>query len=526
MTHADHIRPRSGGFGATPGGLAMRGLPPDLLREAARRLELVSVGLAAGYGVALLLNTIVRTAGWQAFPRPSAHAALSSAMIIVSAAVAWTARRGRIDPARLLDLGLVYEVVVAFAISLGDNLVPLSQERPLENISWLCVVIVLFPLVIPASPRRTLVASLAAASMWPLAFALGLRLGNPAPPGSIVALNFLENYLAAALALGPSVVLRRLGAAVQKARDMGSYELVEPLGRGGMGEVWRARHRMLARPAAVKLIRPEMMGGGRVAETLVRRFEREAQATAALHSPHTVELYDFGVTRDGTFYYVMEILEGIDLESLVRRFGPVPPERAVHLLLQACDSLSDAHHAGLVHRDVKPANLYSCRRGLKRDFLKVLDFGLVKWDWADEAADVRLSAEGMASGTPAYMAPETALGNHAIDGRVDIYALGCVAYWLVTGRLVFTGESAMQVALQHVQAPPVPPSRRTELPVPPALEEAILWCLEKDPARRPADAEALAARLAAIGLASQWTAARATAWWDAHLPAPASAPPA
>jgi serine/threonine protein kinase len=223
---------------------------------------------------------------------------------------------------------------------------------------------------------------------------------------------------------------------------------------------------------------------------------------------------------------VMEILEGIDLESLVRRFGPVPPERAVHLLLQACDSLSDAHHAGLVHRDVKPANLYSCRRGLKRDFLKVLDFGLVKWDWADEAADVRLSAEGMASGTPAYMAPETALGNHAIDGRVDIYALGCVAYWLVTGRLVFTGESAMQVALQHVQAPPVPPSRRTELPVPPALEEAILWCLEKDPARRPADAEALAARLAAIGLASQWTAARATAWWDAHLPAPASAPPA
>src|SRR5262249_35727379 len=161
-------------------------------------------------------------------------------------------------------------------------------------------------------------------------------------------------------ALLPSFVVRRLGRALVKARDMGSYELLERLDRGGMGEVWRARHRMLARPAAVKLIRPEMLGDPRVAETLVRRFEREARATAALHSPHTVELYDFGVTRDGTFYYVMEILDGIDLDELVRRFGPVPPERAAHLLLQACDSLADAHHAGLVHRDIKPGNLFAC----------------------------------------------------------------------------------------------------------------------------------------------------------------------
>jgi plasmid stabilization system protein ParE len=518
MTQPGHIRPRSDDFRpAAERTGPVRGLPSDLLREAARRLELAALCLGAAYAVVLVLDVLAAVEDWRLMPRPAAHAALSVAMITISAAVAWTARAAT-PPARLLDLGLLYEVVVAFAIAMGDNLAPLSSERPLETISWLCVWIVIFPLVVPATPARTLLASLAAASMWPLAFAVGLRLGNPAPPSSIVLLNFLENYLAAVMALVPSFVVRRLGAAVAKAREMGSYELLERLDRGGMGEVWRARHRMLARPAAVKLIRPEMLGDGRVAETLVRRFEREAQATAALHSPHTVELYDFGVTRDGTFYYVMEILEGIDLESLVRRFGPVPAERAVHFLLQACDSLADAHHGGLVHRDIKPANLFACRRGLKYDFLKVLDFGLVKSSWADDVADTRLTAEGMAAGTPAYMAPEVAMAASALDGRADLYGLGCVAYWLVTGEHVFKGSTPMQVALQHVQAAPVPPSQRTALPPPPALEEAILWCLEKDPGRRPADADALAARLSATGLGALWTPARARQWWEEHVP--------
>ena len=305
-------------------------------------------------------------------------------------------------------------------------------------------------------------ASLAAASTWPLAYAVGLRLGNPPAGASIVVLNGLENYLAAILALLPSLVLRRLGAAVQKAREMGSYELVERLDRGGMGEVWRARHRMLARPAAIKLIRPDRLGlaHGQAADNIVLRFEREAQATAALHSPHTVELYDFGVTREGTFYYVMEILDGLDLESLVRRFGPVPAERAAHLLVQACDSLDDAHFAGLIHRDIKPANLYACRRGRRYDFLKVLDFGLVKSSWADASSDPALSRESAITGTPAYLAPEVVLGERAIDGRVDIYGLGCVAYWLVSGQRVFEGATSMELVLHHVQTAPVPPSQR------------------------------------------------------------------
>jgi hypothetical protein len=522
LSTAELIQPRSAD--SSPGALsAARGLPPDLLREAGRRLELTGLVMAAAFAFALGINPIVRLAGWYALPRPRTHAVVSVVMIAVSLLVAWTAHKRLLTPLRLIDLGLVYEVVVAFGIAVGDNLTPLTPERPLETISWLCVWIALFPLVVPATPGKTIVASLAAASTWPLAYAIGVGMGNPPAPPAVVTLNALENYLAAALALLPSLVLRQWGAAVRKARELGSYELVERLDQGGMGEVWRARHRMLARPAAIKLIRPDRLGleHGRDAETLVLRFEREAQATAALHSPHTVDLYDFGVTREGTFYYVMEILDGLDLESLVRRFGPVPAQRAAHLLLHACDSLDDAHYVGLIHRDIKPANLYTCRRGRQLDFLKVLDFGLVKSSWADSSSGAGLSRESAITGTPAYLAPEIVLGERAIDGRVDIYGLGCVAYWLLAGQRVFEGETPMQLALHHVQTTPVPPSRRGAVEVPRALEDLVLACLEKDPARRPSSAQELAQRLEATGLASEWTAERAREWWETHLPSPA-----
>jgi serine/threonine-protein kinase len=529
MTMAERmlIRHRSGGTldSGDEALVGARGLAPDLLREASRRLELASLLVAAAFGVVLVLNNLLRAADWPAAPRPAQHNLIAIAMIVVSGALFALSRSGRLEPRRLLDVGLVYEVVVALGISMGDHLGPLSSDRPLEEISWLCVWIVVLPLVVPATTGKALLASLAAASTWPLAFLVGRSLGQPAPPVPVVVLNVLENYLAAALALVPALVIRRLGAHVERARAMGSYELVERLDRGGMGEIWRARHRMLARPAAIKLIRPEALGaaGGRIAEALVRRFEREAQATAALHSPHTIELYDFGVTRDGTFYYVMEILDGLDLEALVRRFGPLPAERAIHLLLQACDSLADAHHVGLVHRDVKPANIYVCRKGLRDDFIKVLDFGLVKASWAEETTDTRLTMEGMAGGTPAYIAPEVALGNREIDARVDLYALGCVAYWLVTGHTVFDAQTPIQMALHHAHTPPLPPSQRTEMAVPEPLERLILCCLEKDPDKRPASALELAERLAACPLPSRWTPDRARRWWQLHLPSASDA---
>src|SRR5262245_24008926 len=220
---------------------------------------------------------------------------------------------------------------------------------------------------------------------------------------------------------------------------MGSYHLVELLGRGGMGEVWRGEHRLLKRPAAIKLVRPELLGANSDADShdMLRRFEREAQATAALSSPHTIRLFDFGVTSDRTFYYVMELLAGRDLESLVREFGPVPADRALFLLRQACHSLADAHARGLVHRDVKPANIYTCRMGLEYDFVKVLDFGLVKFADRTAMQQTLMTAAHTTTGTPAYMAPELILGEADIDRRADVYALGCVAYYLLTGQLVF-----------------------------------------------------------------------------------------
>src|SRR5262249_34210063 len=289
-------------------------------------------------------------------------------------------------------------------------------------------------------------------------------------------------------------------------------------GGGGMAEAGRGPPRMPLRPAAVKLIRPQGLGSatGRDHDVLLRRFEREARATAGLRSPHTVQLYDFGVTDDGTLYYVMELLEGMTLETLVDRFGPVPAERAIHFLVQVCASLDDAHQNGLVHRDIKPANVVVSRVGGDWDFVKVLDFGLVKLDSARQ--DARLTAEGASSGTPAYMAPEVVLGEPATDRAVDIYCLGCVAYWLVTGKLVFEGPGAMKVMMAHAHTPPPPPSSRVEAPLPAELEAVVLECLAKDPARRPSSAAALGARLEAVPVAEPWTRERAERWWSVHAP--------
>jgi eukaryotic-like serine/threonine-protein kinase len=317
-----------------------------------------------------------------------------------------------------------------------------------------------------------------------------------------------------------SRIVYRLGAAVREAREMGSYRLVQRLGAGGMGEVWRAQHRMLARPAAIKLIRPEILGvrdpGSR--DLLLRRFEREAQATALMCSAHTLALYDFGMADDGTFYYVSELLDGFDLDQLVRQFGPVPAERAVHFLRQICDSLAEAHEAGLIHRDIKPANVYACRYGREVDFIKVLDFGLVKRRPAEASAG-ELTVEEGPSGTPAFMAPEQALGKGRVDARSDLYAVGGVAYWLLTGTLVFRGATAMETMVMKVHREPEAPSHRTELAIPPELEAIVLDCLAKDPGNRPQTADELAERLAAVPLARGWTDGRAHEWWDRHRPA-------
>ena len=403
-----------------------------------------------------------------------------------------------------------------------------DEGQILQVLLALTVTVMIRAILVPSRPGRTML--LTALAFLPTVIVCIARHHptellpgfSPSYQKQYMTLNtVLWSVLGITLATISSRVTYGLRRQVAEANELGQYVLEEKIGGGGMGEVWQARHRLLIRPAAIKLIRPQMSGD---AELLLRRFEREARATAALKSPHTVQLYDFGATDDGRLYYVMELLDGVDLDTLVRQYGPLPAERVVHILRQVCSSLQDAHVNGLVHRDIKPANIVVSRAGTTFDFAKVLDFGLVKLDTDRKVEDdVKLTSEGSASGTPAFMAPEVVLGVADTDHRVDLYALGCVGYWLLTGKLVFVGKSVVEMMFHHAHTPPSKPSTRSELPIPASLEELVMYCLEKDPARRPASAEAVSTRLAAVSLDSPWTVERAERWWEVHRPVPPGA---
>jgi len=496
-------------------------LPTEMLREASRRLSTLGIVIAVLFANALVLNVFVFPAIDFPSPIPGAWpypgAPISVATILVSLVVAWLARRPGSDPHHALGFALVYEVLVALAIAIVTYSEPMPWDER-TGMTFIPVVILLFPMIVPNSPGRTLLAGLGAASMGLVGMMLATLRGAPAPTLTQVFFLNLPSILLAFAAVVPARIVLRLGRQVSEARELGAYRLVEQIGRGGMGEVWRAEHRMLARPAAIKLIRPEALGASGSGATTLRRFEREAQATAALRSPHTIALYDFGIDDEGVFYYVMELLDGFDLYSLVSRFGPIEAPRAVYLLRQMCRSLAEAHQAGMIHRDIKPANVFTCRLGLDVDFVKVLDFGIVKTMPGAGGNEVALTAEHSVSGTPAFMAPEIVTGDEEPDGRVDIYALGCVAYWLVTGRLVFEAPNSVTMMMRHARDEPEPPSRRTELEVPASLETAILACLAKRTADRPASITELEARLADTGLDEGWTPAARERWWERNRP--------
>jgi DNA-binding NtrC family response regulator len=328
-------------------------------------------------------------------------------------------------------------------------------------------------------------------------------------------LRELRNVIGSALAVSTGPVLEIGEHLLNNEVRVGSYNLIERIGAGGMGEVWLARHQLLARPAAVKIVHEAALGIAENPAAARQRFAREAHVTAELQSPHTVQLYDFGITDAGSFYYVMERLRGVDLQRMVERHGPLPAERTVFLLKQACLSLSEAHALGLVHRDIKPGNLFVCRLGQQFDFLKVLDFGVVSRRGRGSPGPV--TEAGLLLGTPAYLAPEL-VAQEPFDGRVDIYSLGCVAFWLLTGRPPFEGADAISVLLQHSSAAPLAPSEVSEKPVPKDLDALVVECLSKDPRQRPADAERLASRLDSLSVAGWWTQQTARAWWASHEP--------
>ncbi len=523
---AKAAKPSLGGDEVSRSG---RELPPDLLLEASKRLQILALLLATTFFLANLFGRLLDIlVGDTEFFQTFSNWAPGAATILVSLLVYVVVRSHTIRPARLMDVGLVFGAVSSFGIAMAEFWGAYSevayQDSDFFGLSWVAVWMLSYSVIIPNRPAKTLLSLIVSASSVSIVIGLSMKYAGtsiPVGPGPFFFGVIFPYLICTGMAYVGARVVYRLGTAVSRARELGSYRLIDILGRGGMGEVWRAQHRMLARPAAIKLIRPEALGESSIEDrkTLQGRFEREAQATASLRSPHTIELFDFGISEAGTFYYVMELLDGLDTESLIRRFGPIPPARVIHVLRQACDSLAEAHEAGLIHRDIKSANVYVCRYGREVDFVKVLDFGLVKRQREPEDSDLRLTTEGTVSGTPAYMAPEQVLGDRPLDGRTDLYAVGCLGYWLLTGHLVFEGETAMKTLMHHARTEPAPPSERSELEIPPALDKIILTCLEKDPGRRHQNADELSSALAECGTEESWTRDQAHAWWDIHLPA-------
>ncbi len=524
------LRPRS--------DLSQGALPADVLAQAVARLSYLPVLAAVFFLVALGLLTTVTGETTTAFHQQE----VCAAGLLLSAVFALFLRRSPLTPAQTFEAGMVFQALVALAIAWLE--VPRFVVAPYTTagISGLCLWQLLVPVLIPMKSSKQIFAATGTTLMLPLVSKTLVTLGVPVDQPAVW-VTTMPVAVCGAMGVVIGQVLYDLGRSVGEARLMGNYELVSRLGTGGMGEVWRAEHRLLARPAAVKLIHPELLTHeGKKLEAAQARFEREARATATLKSPHTVELYDYGVGSDGSFFYVMELLDGLTLRELVYETGPVPPSRVIYLVRQACASLQEAHDRGLVHRDVKPANILACVQGTSADFVKVLDFGLVKpFDAgtthpsttisspAVSASDSMLSGSQVSSvvdatlagtlrGTPETMAPETIQGL-PIDHRADIYALGCIAYYLLTAKRLYSGN-VMAVLWGHRSVAPVRPSERMGMPAPTDLEDVILRCLEKDPNDRYQSARAFAEALDGCADAGSWTDGMAQAWWAAHRPAP------
>jgi serine/threonine-protein kinase len=514
-------------------GRSTTGLPLSLLQQSSKRLQVVCLAVIALMAINWLGGNWVQGELVGEFETPLQWAP-PAIMLIASIVVLWLVRSGWLAPSDIVTLGLAYQVVISFCIPLSqyyNAFVGVEAEflsGDLIGVSPVALWMLFFTVLVPSRPRNALIALTLSASAVPITIGLLARYGNAPrlPLGDFAQLFIFPYAVCVVLFYIAARIIYGLGTDIRRARELGSYYLLDPIGRGGMGEVWRAKHNMLARPAAIKLIRRDIIGSdpGAVQRALTR-FEREAQVTASLQSPHTVDLYDYGISDDGAFYYVMELLDGVDLDSLVRRCGPFAAERVVHILRQACLSLGEAHRRDLVHRDIKPSNIFLCQRAFEYDIVKVLDFGLVKPGSNVESRAARPVTEtGAVAGTPDFISPEQAFGEEVIDGRADIYSLGCVAFWLLTGRSVFEKDTAIATIVAHINDAPAAPSTRTELPISVELGSLVLACLSKDPADRRATAELLDRALEEIGTETPWTQDRAATWWRLHYPTNSTEP--
>ncbi len=499
-------RPRRAISGGSPWGSEDS---RDFLQERIGRFSrlifvLTTFFFLAGWGVALAWTPGQLVNG---LPLATAHI-FNLAYMAVLLGMWLSTRGGPLPPGVLhvIDGGGV--VLVCVGILAMSFTLPLMLRPDLLAALALFGVLLYRAAIVPSDPQRTAwIGTLSVVGLPILTFWSYSRAGRPAElpaPAAYAVYAALFGALAVLLSTKVSSIIYGLRQTVREARRLGPYTLVEKIGEGGMGTVYRASHALLRRPTAIKILPPERAG-----QMDLARFEREVQMTSQLTSPHTVSVYDYGRTPDGLFYYAMEFLDGIDLEELVRRDGPMPPGRVVHVLRQVCEALGEAHRVGLIHRDIKPANILLCERGGRPDVAKVVDFGLVK---SVEAPDVRVTLENTALGTPHYMAPEALRSPERIDVRCDIYALGATAYFLLTGSTVFEGNLG-EVMTKLLRDEPVPPSTRAGRTLPASIEALVLAALAKDPEERPESAEAVQAALAAASDVSAWSAAEAALWW-------------
>jgi eukaryotic-like serine/threonine-protein kinase len=504
---------RAGAFGISTASLG--DVPSDpSAREAFARGRLALFGKTVFWiAVTFLgLSVLLDVGGVMPFWRPGMESHLFSTAIALG--IWLLARSPAVGPMALwmLDTLGTLGICVSMAV-MGYRYAAQQPWGAFAGIFAVFHVTMARAIIVPSTARRTLVVT--ALSFAGLVLSQSLMRGSTpldtvgAPAWVAIVPSLTWSSTVTALATLASKVIYGLSERVFEARRLGQYTLDEKIGEGGMGEVYRASHAMLRRPTAVKLL-----SGKHVSEEQARRFEKEVQLTARLTHPNTISIYDYGRTPEGTFYYAMELLDGITLEQLVERHGPQRPSRVVHILLQMCGALREAHEAGLIHRDIKPANAVLCCRGGLFDIVKVLDFGLVK----QIAGDVRSSLSGKDTivGTPLFMSPEEISAPETVGAPSDLYSLGAVAYYLLSGKPVFEGGNVIEVCGHHLHTPPLPLSQRAVQPVPMDLEALILACLAKEPGARPASAQHLAERLRRCADVGTWSEHDAQSWWRTH----------
>jgi serine/threonine-protein kinase len=468
------------------------------------------VGLGLALGAYVFTHAALALApgySWRVWVRPDALLYLVNAVLL---GTVWLIARGPLRGARALA---ALDGCVSFLACTSAALPLLLSDATVDHqyrmLLVLTTALIARAAVVPTPFRWTLGVS-AAAVLPAVAFTwlFHARSGGMAATVSHTLMALMWCTLAVAISTVVSHIIYGLRREVREARQLGQYTLEEKLGEGGMGQVFRARHAMLRRPTAVKLLPPDRSG-----ESALKRFEREVQLTAILTHPNTVQVFDYGRTADGIFYYAMEYMDGLNLDQLVSLHGAQPAGRVVHVLRQVAGALSEAHGIGLIHRDVKPANIILCERGGVPDVAKVFDFGLVR-----EAGqgDQSLTGTNVITGTPLFLSPEAIQSPDAVDARSDLYALGGVAYYLLCSRHVFEGQSVVEICGHHLHTVPVPPSEKLGALVPSELEALVMACLEKDADRRPQTARELQGRLDALALTLPWSESQARDWWSSH----------